>query len=269
VLTAATQSPTSSPSPTVTGLREVAAQQCESASSLCRLVQDATGSATAGQWVQLVVGTPLQIMLILLVGFVLRYVLHRSIDRVAERIASGRSGLGRLDERLPSAGAMFSTSPLLSARREQRARTTASVLASITTGVVTTVVLLMVLQALGVSIAPLLASAGIVGLAVGFGAQALVKDFLSGIFMIIEDQYGVGDLVDLGEASGVVEAVSLRVTRLRDTDGAVWYVRNGEVLRVGNRSQGGGVTAADAPGSGVPEADRSVSDGPAAAQTPR
>ena len=111
-------------------------------------------------------------------------------------------------------------------------------LKSLTTAVVMSVVALMVLAALGIPIAPVLASAGIVGVALGFGSQALVKDFLSGLFMFVEDQYGVGDVVDLGEASGVVEAVGLRVTRLRDTDGAVWYVRNGEVLRVGNRSQG-------------------------------
>ena len=95
----------------------------------------------------------------------------------------------------------------------------------------------MILSEIGVNIAPIIASAGILGIALGFGAQNLVKDFLSGIFMIFEDQYGVGDVVDLGEAIGTVEAVSLRVTRLRDVNGTVWYVRNGEILRVGNQSQ--------------------------------
>src|SRR6185312_12287055 len=90
---------------------------------------------------------------------------------------------------------------------------------------------------LGYPIGPLIASAGVVGVALGFGAQSLVKDFLSGIFMIFEDQFGVGDVVDVGEASGTIEAVSLRVTRLRDLDGTVWYVPNGEILRVGNKSQ--------------------------------
>ena len=95
----------------------------------------------------------------------------------------------------------------------------------------------MMLSELGVNIAPIIASAGILGIALGFGAQSLVKDFLSGIFMIFEDQYGVGDVVDIGEASGTVEAVSLRVTRLRDVNGTVWYVPNGEIVRVGNMSQ--------------------------------
>ena len=97
----------------------------------------------------------------------------------------------------------------------------------------------MILDVVGLPIGPLLASAGIVGVAVGFGAQSLVKDFLSGIFLILEDQYGVGDLVDTGMGTvGTIEAVGLRVTRLRDGSGVVWYVRNGEILRVGNHSQG-------------------------------
>jgi len=100
------------------------------------------------------------------------------------------------------------------------------------------VILLTVLDVLTIPIAPLLAGAGVIGVALGLGAQGLVKDFIAGMFMIVEDQYGVGDVVDLGPAVGTVEAVGLRVTRLRDAEGTVWYLRNGEVLRVGNRSQG-------------------------------
>ena len=121
----------------------------------------------------------------------------------------------------------------------------------------------MMLSELGVNVAPIIASAGILGIALGFGAQSLVKDFLSGIFMIFEDQYGVGDVVDLGEAIGTVEAVSLRVTRLRDVNGTVWYVRNGEILRVGNMSQNWARTVLDVgvglqrgPGQGTPGARR-------------
>jgi small conductance mechanosensitive channel len=110
-------------------------------------------------------------------------------------------------------------------------------LKSIITGILVAVVGTMILAQLGINIAPIIASAGIVGIALGFGAQSLVKDYLSGIFMIFEDQYGVGDVVDLGEAKGTVEAVSLRVTRVRALDGTVWYVPNGEIMRVGNQSQ--------------------------------
>jgi small conductance mechanosensitive channel len=104
---------------------------------------------------------------------------------------------------------------------------------------------IMVLAEFGVDLAPILASAGIIGVAVGFGAQNLVKDFLSGMFMLLEDQYGVGDIVDVGQASGTVETVGLRITTLRDGNGTLWYVRNGEILRVGNKSQGFAVAVAD------------------------
>jgi small conductance mechanosensitive channel len=130
-------------------------------------------------------------------------------------------------------------------RRVQRAQTMGSLLKSIVTGIVLAVTVTMVLAEVNINVAPIIASAGILGLALGFGAQSLVSDFLSGVFMIFEDQYGVGDVVDVGEASGTVEAVSLRVTRLRDVNGTVWYVRNGEILRVGNMSQNWARTVLD------------------------
>ena len=127
----------------------------------------------------------------------------------------------------------------------QRAQTMGALLKSIATGILLAVIGTMMLSEIGVNIAPIIASAGIIGLALGFGAQSLVKDFLSGIFMIVEDQFGVGDIIDLGEAIGTVEAVSLRVTRLRDINGTVWYVPNGEILRVGNQSQNWSRTVLD------------------------
>ena len=105
----------------------------------------------------------------------------------------------------------------------------------------------MVLGEFGFDLAPLLASAGIAGVALGFGAQSLVKDLIAGLFMLIEDQYGVGDTVDLGEATGVVESVGLRVTTVRDGRGVLWYIRNGEIIRVGNKSQGWALVVIDLP----------------------
>jgi small-conductance mechanosensitive channel len=122
-----------------------------------------------------------------------------------------------------------------------------AVLKSTSTFVIATMALLTVMGAVGLPLGPLLASAGVVGVALGFGAQSLVKDFLSGIFMILEDQYGVGDVIDAGEAVGTVEDVTLRVTRLRDANGIVWYVRNGEIVRIGNRSQGWSTALVDIP----------------------
>jgi small-conductance mechanosensitive channel len=155
---------------------------------------------------------------LLVLGVVVRVLINRLINRVVLRAEH-------------SADASTAT------RRVQRAKTMGDLLKSIVTGVLIAVVGTMMLSTVGVNIAPIIASAGIIGIALGFGAQSLVKDFLSGVFMIFEDQFGVGDVVDVGEATGTVEAVSLRVTRLRALDGTVWYVPNGEILRVGNKSQ--------------------------------
>src|SRR5450756_2287537 len=124
--------------------------------------------------------------------------------------------------------------PLVIARRVQRAETMGSVLRSTAALVIGIVVITILANINAWDLGPVLASAGVLGVALGFGAQTLVKDFLSGIFMLIEDQYGVGDVIDVGQATGMVEAIGLRVTQLRDLSGTLWYVRNGEGQRVGN-----------------------------------
>ena len=132
-------------------------------------------------------------------------------------------------------------------RRRQRAEAIGSVLRSFVTAAVFTMATLLVFGELGFNLGPLLASAGIVGVALGFGAQSLVKDLIAGLFMLLEDQYGVGDTVDLGEAVGVVETVGLRITTVRDMRGVLWYIRNGEIVRVGNKSQGWSLVVIDIP----------------------
>lgn len=188
-----------------------------------------------------IVGTGMRIVLILVLALVLRFLLHRAISHAVDGATNSR--LSRLAGRAPLARAA-AAGP---ARRSQRARTVGSVLRSIVSVVVLSIAAIMILDEFGVALGPILASAGIIGVAVGFGAQNLVRDFLSGMFMLLEDQYGVGDIVDLGEAGGVVEAVGLRITTLRDINGTVWYVRNGEILRVGNKSQGYAVAVVDIP----------------------
>ena len=136
---------------------------------------------------------------------------------------------------------------LRSERRRQRAEALGSVLGSLASLTIFAVAGMMILGELGVNLAPLIASAGIAGLALGFGAQNLVKDFIAGLFMLLEDQYGVGDVVDVGEASGTVEAVGLRITTIRDARGVLWYIRNGEIVRVGNKSQGWALVVVDVP----------------------
>jgi moderate conductance mechanosensitive channel len=161
---------------------------------------------------------PLKIVAILVAALILGRIASRGIRRFVR-------GLHR-------------RSPLLlnSPRAEQRAGTVGDVLASLTRGVIMSIAFLLVLSQIGINLAPLLAGAGIAGVAIGFGAQSLVKDFLAGLFILLEDQYGVGDTVTVADQTGTVEDVTLRITRLRGVDGIVWYVPNGEIRKVGNAS---------------------------------
>ena len=187
---------------------------------------------------------PLQVLGYLLLAVVLRLVLHRMINRFTSN-SGGKSPI--LLRPLRDRSSSTVKGAILNERRKQRASTIGSVLKSAVSVMILTWFVLSVLDVVGVNVAPFIASAGIVGVALGFGAQNLVRDFLSGIFMLLEDQYGVGDIVDLGEATGTVESVGLRVTTIRDINGTVWYCRNGEVLRVGNMSQGFAVAVLDLP----------------------
>ena len=208
------------------------------------VMQDWLGDNWRSQAITWLITKPLAILLLLLLAVALRWFLHRLISRLVERAAEGLPSpmLRRRREQQPE-----QPPSLIAGRRVQRAETMGSLLKSVATIVVATVFGITAIAELGYPIGPLIASAGVVGLALGFGAQSLVKDFLSGIFMIFEDQYGVGDVVDLGEAGGTVEAVGLRVSRLRDVEGTVWYVRNGEIIRVGNQSQNWARTVLDIP----------------------
>jgi moderate conductance mechanosensitive channel len=215
---------------------------CEDDESLCKWVDKHTGSSVLANLTDWFIGLPLAIAGLLGLGLVTRFVLHRLVDRLVSRAEEGGmpARVGWLSRRRRTTE-LTHTQELrdlaAATRRVQRAKTMGDLLKSVITGVLVAIFGTMILSQVGVNIAPIIASAGILGIALGFGAQSLVKDFLSGVFMIFEDQFGVGDIVDVGEAIGTVEAVSLRVTRLRDLDGTVWYVPNGEILRVGNKSQ--------------------------------
>lgn len=178
--------------------------------------------------------TGVRVVAIVVLAVVVRALVQRLLQRAVRGAVNGRVPRGlRAAER-----GRVETTPLLTERRRQRADTIGSVLRSTASVVILTIAFTTILSELGFDLGPVLASAGIVGVAVGFGAQNLVKDFLNGIFMLLEDQYGVGDAIDAGEASGIVEAVALRTTRLRSVDGTVWHIRNGEIIRIGNQSQG-------------------------------
>lgn len=203
----------------------------------CRWVVDTTNSVGLAKVADWLTGTPLQILCVLLGAWILNRVMRRAIRRFAQRIEGSHEPGGRMRRLRDRTPAILLNTGEINLRSAARAQTIALVLRSIGSGIIWSFAFIYVLGALGLNLGPLLATAGVAGVALGFGAQSLVRDFLSGIFLLIEDQYGVGDVVDLGEASGTVEQVTLRTTRLRDQNGTVWHVPNGQVLRVGNKSQ--------------------------------
>ena len=278
--------PSTAPSPT-----PAVTPSCLNANDLCHFVYAHTHNswlASSSFWL---IVKPFDIVVIIILAMVARFLVRRAIRRLVRRTAYGaeakaaaaREAAGKQEEagkhdtdpaapgggtaakptgtqagghflraavQVPLALRPFQRTldtQLFPERRQQRAEAIGSILASFATATIFSVALLMILAELGIQLAPLLASAGIAGIALGFGAQTLVKDLLAGLFMLLEDQYGVGDAVDVGEASGTVESVGLRITSIRDGRGVLWHVRNGEIVRVGNKSQGWAVGVIDVP----------------------
>ncbi len=214
----------------------------------CEFVFELTENEFLARAVEWAVSKPLKVVFIFLVAFVANRLLRRAIQRSVDRLVVLRQasaqqreeqevGDGRFESLLGRAEEKLEFLKAQSERSQQRARTLGTVLKSIATSLIYGFAVLMVLGEFGVNLGPLIAGAGVVGIALGFGAQTIVRDFLSGIFMMLEDQYGVGDVIDFGETAGVVEEISLRTTQLRDVHGTVWFVPNGEIKRVGNKSQ--------------------------------
>ena len=168
------------------------------------------------------IGAPFHIILILAIALIFQKIGGRAVSRAINRIADADFVPG------PKRGME---------RQRERAKTAGSVLRSALNGAIWLITLTMVLSELGFNLGPLVASAGVIGVALGLGAQTLVRDVLAGMFMLVEDQYGVGDNIETMEVSGSVESVGLRITTVRAQDGTLWYLRNGEILKVGNKSQ--------------------------------
>ncbi|WP_395570732.1 mechanosensitive ion channel family protein [Streptomyces sp. BK79] len=226
VLSAAGSSPSPSPSPTAPAVPSLREAQ-ESATNAAGWVEENWST-----W--LAIG--LRVLLIVVIAVVLRAVVRRAITKLIDR----------MNRRTGTAGSTALSGLLVNAeRRRQRSEAIGSVLRSVASFLILGTAALMVLGTFQINLAPLLASAGVAGVAIGFGARNLVTDFLSGVFMILEDQYGVGDSIDAGVASGEVIEVGLRVTKLRGDNGEIWYVRNGEVKRIGNLSQGWSTAGVD------------------------
>ncbi|MFI9624761.1 mechanosensitive ion channel family protein [Streptomyces sp. NPDC052042] len=204
------------------------------------LDEAAEQAGNAASWVEenwsTWLNTGLRIVLIAAVAIVLRTIIRRALTKLIDRMNRGAQAV----EGTALGGLLVNAE-----RRRQRSEAIGSVLRSVASFLILGTACLMILGAFQINLAPLLASAGVAGVAIGFGARNLVTDFLSGVFMILEDQYGVGDTIDAGVASGEVIEVGLRVTKLRGDCGEIWYVRNGEVKRIGNLSQGWSTAAVE------------------------
>jgi moderate conductance mechanosensitive channel len=202
----------------------------------CVWVLRQTESEWLARGVDFFLARPLRIALVIVVALVVNHLVQRGIRRFITGLELSATRALSRPQRSAASGPFVLSSPL-NARGRQRAETLGLVLRSLAKAIIGVIAGLLVLGEIGVNLGPLIAGAGIVGIALGFGSQTLVRDFLSGIFMLIEDQFGVGDIIDAGDATGTVEGISLRTTRIRDVEGTVWHIPNGEIKRVGNFSQ--------------------------------
>lgn len=204
------------------------------ASRICSRVLEWTDNLTFAEIADWFIDRPLRILGVLIVAWVVNRVARRAIASLSDRI--------RRTPQLPALVPLRRLSAEenernLANRAPARAEAIEAVLKSVVSVAVWAIALLLILGELNINLAPLLAGAGIAGIALGFGAQSIVRDFLAGLFILIEDQYGVGDVIEIGDVSGTVENISLRTTRLRDVEGTVWHIANGEINKVGNHSQ--------------------------------
>jgi small-conductance mechanosensitive channel len=215
---------------------------------MCDWVYDLTGNEAIAEAADWVIERPLKVILILVGAWIIDRLVRRAIDRGEARMLRDREA--KLNERKDEEvrDGRFAEMELKARQKDieltqateqakQRAKTLGSILRSTATAMIYSIAILMSLGEFDINLGPLIAGAGIAGIAFGFGAQSIVKDFLSGFFMLVEDQYAVGDIIDVGEAGGVVEAISLRTTQVRDVNGTLWYFPNGEIHRVANKSQ--------------------------------
>jgi moderate conductance mechanosensitive channel len=206
----------------------------------CRLVWDLTHSTKAADLTRVYLAGPAQLAIrvgfVILIALVIRFAAHRAIRKISASAAKETAN-----------GSDRAHLLLFRERRQQRATALGTVLSNAASLAIFGIAAVIILGDLGLNLAPLLASTAVLGVALGFGAQNLVQDFLAGVFMLVEDQYGVGDVIDVGGTSGTVEAVSLRITRMRDVSGVVWHVRNGTITKAGNKSQGWARAVVDFP----------------------
>ena len=215
---------------------------------ICDWIYDVTGNERVADAADWFVERPLTVLLIWVVAYIVNRLARSAIARGEERMIRDREKRlaerqaeevedGRFEDMEMRARETSIELNLATEQAKQRARTLGSVMRSAASVVIFALAVLMSLAEFNVNLGPLIAGAGIAGVALGFGAQSIVRDFLSGFFMLVEDQFSVGDVIDVGEATGVVEGIGLRTTQLRDVNGTLWYFPNGEIHRVANKSQ--------------------------------
>jgi small-conductance mechanosensitive channel len=206
----------------------------------CRMVWDVTHSTKAADLTMVYFAGPAQLVVriafVVLIALVLRLIAHRAIGRITARAT-----------RESAEGGDRTHAMLFRERRLQRASALGAILSNAASVTIFGIAAVIIIGDMGLNLAPVLASTAVLGVAIGFGAQNLVQDFLAGIFMLLEDQYGVGDVISVGTTTGTVEGVSLRITRMRDVNGVVWHIRNGTIKKAGNESQGWARAVVDFP----------------------
>lgn len=200
----------------------------------CERVYDLTGSTTWAGAAEWFVAKPLSILITVIVAIVITRLAHVMIKRMMRRIMDQSRARRALHRATP---AILQRTTEHSLRTDARVQTLTGVFRGFATVVIWFVAIIVILDILQIDLAPLITLAGLFGVALGFGAQNIVRDFLAGTFIVVEDQFGVGDIVDVGDAKGTVEQVTLRSTRIRDVNGTLWHVPNGQILRVANKSQ--------------------------------
>jgi small conductance mechanosensitive channel len=201
-------------------------EPCENLGLLCEWLFEATGNERLSEILSWVLGTPLRILLILIVAVTLNKWLRRKITDSADKLEMISEDH---DEQLATDRSVE--------RAKERADTLSSFARSAISAIIYGAAGIMILEVIGFGVVTAIAGAGIAGLMIAFGAQSVVEDILKGFFMIIEDQFGVGDRIDVGSVEGFVERVTLRTTVIRDPDGRIWYVPNSEIARVRNETQ--------------------------------
>ena len=199
-------------------------EACADLGPLCNLLADWTGNESFAETISWALGTPVKIIIVTVLALILNRLARRWIGRLSDRLGEASADTRVVSERSRD-------------RAEQRADTIGSLLRSLSSVVIFGIAFIMILAMFGIAVVPAIASAGVLAIAIGFGAQSIVEDVLRGVFMLAEDQFGVGDRVDVGAVNGYVERVTLRTTVIRDPDGVLWHMPNSEINYVANEFQ--------------------------------